>query len=301
MAVMKKLEHLASSYLPPPFARVAKRTGVHVRYRLQVRDCRDGFRQFGDRYPQKVLFIAGLPKSGTTWLEKMLASYPGFHELLIPDVAAYELSTGGSHDYDLPAHMFSRFKDMLVVTKMHVHGSPRNVELLRDAGVKYVVLYRDLRDVAVSYFFYVRQTPWHPEYPVYTDLSVQEGLAVFADRTLVAYADWVRSWHQNRDPATGLVLRYEQMLSDPVATMTCVAEHFGLDRSPKTVDRIVEAHSFQRLSGGRDQGQASDRSFFRKGITGDWKNHFTPELEETYKRLIGDFLIEFGYETDYAW
>jgi len=197
--------------------------------------------------------------------------------------------------------MFSRFKDMLVVTKMHVHGSPHNVEVLRVAGVRYVVLYRDLRDVAVSNFFYVRHTPWHPEYPVYARLSVSEGLAAFADRTLGAYADWVRSWHQNRDSATSLVLRYEQMLSDPVAAMTCVAEHFELDSSPQTIGRVVEAHDFKRLSGGRDQGQDSDHSFFRKGITGDWKNHFTPEIKETYKRLIGDFLIEFGYEKNYAW
>jgi len=248
-----------------------------------------------------VLFIAGLPKSGTTWLKKMISSYPGFTEVLIPDVATYELATGGSHDYDLPVDMFLRFEGMLLVTKMHVHGSPHNVEVLREAGVRYVVLYRDLRDVAVSHFFYVRQTPWHPEYPLYSRLSVQKGLAVFADRTLLAYTEWVRSWHRNRDREMSLVLRYEQMLSDPFVALTQVAEHFELDSSPETIDRIVEMHRFQRLSGGRGQGEESTTSFFRKGTAGDWKNHFTPELKETYKKNIGDFLVEFGYEQDHVW
>ena len=119
----------AGRCLPPRLVQALKRAGVHLRYLSQSRSCHQGVVRVGSNYPQKVIFIAGLPKSGTTWLKKMLTSYPGFHELLIPDVTAYELASGGSHDYDLPADMFSRFSKMLVVTKMHVHGSPHNVEL----------------------------------------------------------------------------------------------------------------------------------------------------------------------------
>lgn len=280
---------------------LAKQILVYPRYLMNLYNCRVGFRQFGDVYSKEVLFVAGLPKSGTTWLEKMLASYPGFHNLLIPEATVYELANGGSHDYDLPKDIFSRFENMLVVTKMHVHGSLHNARLLHEAGVKYVVLYRDLRDVAVSHYFYVQQTPWHPEYSIYKDLSVEEGLTTFADRLLLPFADWVRSWHQNRDPELSLVLRYEEMLDDTVVVMTRVAEHFGLDSSPETVKSIVEAHSFKNLSGGRSQGEESKNSFFRKGKSGDWRNHFTPELKEMYKEVIGDFLIEFGYEENYSW
>ena len=301
MSAAGSLEGLARSHLPPRLARMAKRIGVYPRYVVQARACREGFRQLGHLYPQKVLFIAGLPKSGTTWLKKMIASYPGFHELLISDVAAYELATGGSHDYDLPTDIFSRLEDMLVVTKMHVHGSQHNVELLRAAGVSYVVLYRDLRDVAVSHLFYVQRTPWHPEHSVYVNLSVPEGLMAFAERTLLAYRDWVRSWHENRDPKASLELRYEQMLADPMATMTRVAEHFELDSSPDRIRDIVDTHSFHRLSRGRSPGQESSGSFFRKGVAGDWTNHFTPKLKQIYRELIGDFLIEFGWEQDDSW
>jgi hypothetical protein len=295
------LKQIAKFYTSPYVAQGLKRVGVYPRYFLQRRKCRQGFSKFEEQYSQDVLFIAGLPKSGTTWLKKMLTSYPGFHDLLIPDVASYELAHGGSHDYELPDDIFSRFDNMLVVTKMHVHGSPHNAKLLHDAGVKYVVLYRDLRDVAVSHYFYVRQTPWHPEYPIYKDLSVQEGLATFADRLLLPFVDWIRSWHQNRDPELSLELRYEEMLADTVGVMTRVAEHFGLDSSPETVTEIVKAHSFENLSGGRGRGEESENSFFRRGKSGDWKNHFTPELMEKHKELIGDFLIEFDYEQDYNW
>lgn len=301
MAMTKSLEKLARDWLPPWAARGAKRLAVHPRYWSQRAACRRGFLEHGDRYPQKVLFVAGLPKSGTTWLERMISSYPGFHDLLIPDVAAHELRTGGSHDYELPDGMFGRFDGLLVLTKMHVHGSAHNAGVLRRAGVRYVVLHRDLRDVAISHFYYVRQTPWHPEFPVYRGMELERGLEVFAERTLPAYAEWVRLWERNRDPERSIALRYEEMLADAHGAMTRVARLFELDASPETVGRIVEENSFKRLSAGRDQGQASEKSFFRKGVAGDWRNQFTPRLREVYKRVIGEFLIEAGYERDLSW
>lgn len=292
---IKPIQSLAMS-LPPSAARVAKRIGVYPRYRNQLRLCREGYAQYGKRYPQTTLFIAGLPKSGTTWLERMVSSYPGFHEILIPDVAKYELETGGSHDYELPSDIFSRFDQMLVLTKMHVHGSENNVRLLHEANVNYVVLYRDLRDVAISHFHYVRQTPWHPEYPLYIGLSLHEGLALFAERTLEPFAQWVYSWHDRRDTKRSIMTSYEALLSDPVGVMTQVATLFELDNSPETVQSIVDKHSFKRLSGGRQRGESDKNSFFRKGVAGDWVNHFTPELKALYKEKIGRFLIDFGYE-----
>jgi hypothetical protein len=301
MSAYPRLESLARRYLPPAAARLAKRVMVGPRARKQAAACRAGFEEYGDRYPNPVLFIAGLPKSGTTWLERMISSYPGYHDYLIPDVAAHELRTGGSHDYDLPADMFGRFDRMLVLTKMHVHGSPHNARLLHEAGIPYAVLHRDLRDVAVSNHFYVRNTPWHPEHRFHVGRSLEEGLRVFADRTLPAYVDWVRSWRDNHDPARGIILRYEDLLADTADCMTRLARHFGLDDDPAMIADIVERNSFRRLSEGRDRGQSSDASFFRKGVAGDWRNHFTPALTELYRDRIGAFLVEIGDEEDGSW
>lgn len=296
-----RLELLARRFLTPGMSRVAKRVAVPFRYRAQLRACREGFRLHGSKYTQRVLFVAGLPKSGTTWLEKIVSSYPGFSEVLIPEVTRHELATGGSHDFDLPADTFTRFKDMLVLTKMHVHGSPNNARVLKESGVPYVVLFRDLRDVAVSNYFYVRNTPWHPEHAHYAGRSVEEGLAVFAERTLRPYADWVRSWKANRDPERSTILRYEEMLADTVGCLTRVARTFELPSDEKTMIELADRFSFRKMSGGRSTGQADPTRFVRKGVAGDWVNHFTPRLRDIYKSAIGDFLIEHGYEKDTSW
>ena len=296
----KKLEKIARK-LPPCVARFGKRFAVHARARDQLRACKEGFREFGERYEQPILFIAGLPKSGSTWIEKMVSSYEGYHEFLLPAIAKHELATGGSHDFEMPAGMFDKLKEMLVLTKMHSHGSPNNVEVLRKAGINYVILHRDLRDVAVSYHFYVSNTPWHPEHSRHYKQSIQEGLAVFGRRMLPAYIEWVRSWKENADTSSSLHLRYEDMLHDPVAGMTKIATLFGLDASPETITKIVDAHTFKNMSGGRERGETSSDAFARKGVAGDWKNHFTLQLREQYGILLSDFLIETTDEEDDSW
>ncbi|USN99864.1 MAG: sulfotransferase domain-containing protein [Phycisphaeraceae bacterium] len=301
MSTTKQLEKIARRALPPAAARFAKRLAVYPRYAVQAKRCREGFRTYGDRYPQKILFVAGLPKSGTTWLEKMLSSWPGFGEVLIPEVAAHEMRQGGSDRYDIPENIFARFKNMLVLTKMHVHGSEHNARVLREAGVRYVVLFRDLRDVAVSNTFYVRNTPWHPEHPHYAGKDVADCLAVFAERTLEDYANWVRLWAQNADPVVSVILRYEEMLVDVETCLRRVASLFELDASDATIREIAEKNSFSRMSGGRSRGESSDSNFVRKGVAGDWRNHFTPALCDLYKAKIGRFLVDFGYEPDESW
>ena len=296
----KKLEAIART-LPPWATRLGKRIAVHQRARNQLKACKEGFEKFGGEYPQPILFIAGLPKSGSTWIERMVASYPGFHEYLLPTVAKHELETGGSHDFELPKGMFDNLKNMLVLTKMHSHGSKNNVEVLGEAGINYVILHRDLRDVAVSYHFYVRNTPWHPEYKHHHNATTQEGISVFGTRMLPAYIKWVQSWRENADPECSIQLRYEEMLIDPIIGMTRVATLFDLDSSSKTIEQIVSVHSFKKMSGGRDTGDTSSTASVRKGIAGDWKNHFTPELREQFGKLLADFLVETADEQDDSW
>ena len=292
---------LTESYLPPVVSRRLRVWTVHLRFQEQRDACWQAYNEHGEDYAHPVLFVAGLPKSGTTWMERMLSSYPGYREMMIPEAVDYEVEHRGSHDFELPTDLFDRLENVLAVLKLHVHGSPHNARVLRDARVPYLIMYRDLRDVAVSHVFYVQRTPWHPEHPDYNGLSIEEGLRHFGQTLLPEFVDWIRSWHANRNPERSLVVRYEDLLNDTVATFSNVARLFGLPDDPDMIESIVEAHRFENLSGGRDRGEGSGDSFFRKGVSGDWQNHFTPELKTLYKEEAGEALIDFGYESNLDW
>jgi hypothetical protein len=64
--------------------------------------------------------------------------------------------------------------------------------------------------------------------------------------------------------------------------------------------RIVEAHRFKRLTG-RRRGSEDVTAHERKGIAGDWRNHFDPALTDAFKARFGQTLIRTGYEPDLAW
>ncbi|MCS3697432.1 hypothetical protein GGP73_002135 [Salinibacter ruber] len=164
-----------------------------------------------------------------------------------------------------------------------------------------MVLYRDLRDVAVSHYFYVRRTPWHPEYEDYRGLDVEEGLLHFGRTLLPEFVDWMRSWRERREPQQSIELRYEDLLDDAVGEFRHVASHFGLDASPATIERIVTEHRFATMSNGRSRGEQDEQSFARKGVAGDWQNHFTDAAKELFKTHAGQALIDFGYESDIHW
>ena len=67
------------------------------------------------------------------------------------------------------------------------------------------------------------------------------------------------------------------------------------------VPTIVDRHRFSRKAGGRERGVEDARDHYRKGIAGDWRNHFEPVHIEYFKRNYNDLLLRLGYETDPHW
>ena len=58
---------------------------------------------------------------------------------------------------------------------------------------------------------------------------------------------------------------------------------------------------FSNYAGGRKEGEENVSSHYRKGVAGDWKNHFKPEHVERFKELYGELLLKLGYEQAPEW
>jgi hypothetical protein len=189
--------------------------------------------------------------------------------------------------------MFEPLDHGLYVMKMHSHGSKHNVNMLKQNNLNYCILYRDLRDAAVSHYFYVRSTPWHPEHQDYYKLDIKEGMIYFSETRLDEWSKWIKSWKDNRDKKRSIEIKYEDMLNKNFETFKKVVKLFNLDDSEKMISSIVEKNSIGR--------KRKEESFFRKGIAGDWKNYFDEEIKILFKKKIANLLIELGYESDTNW
>lgn len=294
--MFEKLEKVGRKYIPLSLTSVGKRFIARPRYNAQLKVGKKGYLLHGEKYPQETLFVGGLPKSGTTWLEKMLCTLDGFTDIMIPEAVYYGEKHNESHTFDFPKNTFTQLKKALTVLKLHCHGSQSNFDILKANEIQFVVIYRDLRDVAVSYIFYIKRTTYHPEHRKYKTLSTKDALLTFSREVLPSYVKWIDSWHQYENEPSCCIIRYEDLKEDTFNQMKTIFNHYGISLSDDKIKDIIEVNSFKKLSGGRKQGEQSKSSFFRKGISGDWKNHFDEDVISAFKKEMGNYIEKYGYE-----
>ncbi len=230
------------------------------------------------RHPVRNLLIIGQPKSGTTWLRRMLCDVPGYVKWSPPAAQWWS-------DHPLRERDVSRPPIGYSVTRLHSAPTPEHLETMRRVDRPYVIMVRDLRDVAVSWAYFM-DTSYFGAPREIEQLDIPQRLDYFIDTLLEPYARWQRGWLDGRHPERGLVVHYEQLIADTRAEFERVLSHFRVDLKPAAVSRIVEKHAFKRATG-RDPGQQDATAFNRKGIAGDWKNHLTPAQLDRFHAALG--------------
>lgn len=238
-------------------------------------------------------FICEYPKSGGSWLGRMVAD-----ALQLP--------------YPAPSVLPVTFPAVVHNHWGHTPGL-RNV----------IYLTRDGRDVMVSYFFH-RMRRLKRGDPASVALFEKRYDRLFGKgydpddcagllprfieeefrRPRGSRIDWrrhVMDWHEDgrRDGVT--YVTYEELRTNCEAALARVLEDAtGTAPDPWLVQVTVEKHSMERQTG-RRAGVEDRSSFVRKGVVGDWRNHFTREAAEVFDALAGDALVALGYESDRAW
>jgi lipopolysaccharide transport system ATP-binding protein len=130
------------------------------------------------------------------------------------------------------------------------------------------------------------------------DKTETEGLTeVMNDDGLDKAARIQRSWLG----AGEVVLRYEDLIANDVSLLVeLFVEKLGLPVMAKEIERVVVSQRFDTLYG-RKLGEEDVMSHGRKGVAGDWKNHFTRQMAELFHARYGDLLKDTGYESDASW
>jgi hypothetical protein len=182
---------------------------------------------------------------------------------------------------------------------------PRFLEAVGDRPHRRFIIIRDLRDTLVSWYFSLRFS--HPHNAFVADQRAQfeamgtdEALLSLLEGRLVHIAAIQRSWIATADSHTDLLFRYEQLLADDQAGYKRIFRHLGLAVPDEVRERIVAANRFESRTG-RQRGEEDAANHRRKGVAGDWRNHFSPRVVEAFKVKYGQHLIDTGYESNLEW
>jgi hypothetical protein len=150
---------------------------------------------------------------------------------------------------------------------------------------------RDPRDQMISEYWYLRNRSWHPAHEMASRLSLEEFISeeLEAGAARGSRIDWLESWIANRDPNKSRIVRYEDLLHDPVSQLQLAFDFLGFDVRSSLTASIVEANRFEKKAG-RPQGQEDTNSFLRKGVAGEWMHEFNHDhrkrCRETYEAVI---------------
>jgi hypothetical protein len=246
-------------------------------------------------------------KSGRTWLRVMLSR-------------AYQLKGGLASDELLDFDNF-RASDASLPAVFFTHNNYlRNYTGNWDSkahflGKRIVLLVRDPRDVAVSQFFQwkFRMRPnkkFINDYPPHgADIDVWDFVQdsdAGVPRIVDYFNGWARAIPELRDV---LVIRYEDMRSDPAAVLRAIFDFTGTDISDAQITEAVEFAAYENMkkmeqeshfkgSGARVKPGDKDnpQSFkVRKAKVGGYRDYFTDEQCAELDAMVAQLDPQFGY------
>jgi len=246
------------------------------------------------------MYVVGYPKSGNTWLCFLLAyclnaeyddlDAPGIH----PQQEYQRRYVKGGLEHPSYQGQLGR------VLKTHDLELPANSQ-----HQPVVYLLRDGRDVMVSYFFYRRKLAAEGSgikkqltkfRNLLTTKSVEPSCHDFS-AFLQKYTDeWVTHLSTWLERSPQVVIRYEDLKTEPVKTLQTAFGQLNVEIAPAIIEQGLDIFDFQKLSQ-RREGEEDRSSFFRKGIAGDWKNHFADTDLEYFTRRAEDVMNQAGYSS----
>ncbi|XP_022251957.1 sulfotransferase 1C2-like [Limulus polyphemus] len=231
------------------------------------------------------IFVVTYPKCGTTWMTYIIweilnkgAPLPPANSLLFQLAPFLDLSgTEVAETMESPRLFRTHLPYRLV---------PKN------PSTKYVYVTRNPFDCCVSFYYHMKGMK---------HISGVSGSFedFFEDFILgkVGYGDYFdhlkEGYHHRNDPNI-LFVTYEGMKQDPKGHILKVAKFIGEEhlKSLQENEEILEMilKNSQVFTDKADPSNQIKVDFFRKGIIGDWKNHFSPEQKERLEQRMKEKL-----------
>jgi Sulfotransferase domain len=235
-----------------------------------------------DQFLPEDVFIVGFPKSGNTWFQHLVSGVVhGVDARTSPPLLAYDLVP------DVHQRAFYRRYSTPMFFKSH--------SLPRPDYHRVVYLLRDGRDTMVSCFHYLEALRR-------AKLDFLDLVTAGAPEIPCKWHQHVNAWHQNPHDARMLVIKYEDLVSEPVEQLERFCKFINLDRGRGHLKDVAEAAQFRnlrakeaRLGMGYPDIWPADKFFFRRGVVGSYRDEMPLAVLRAFLGDAAETLRDNGY------
>jgi hypothetical protein len=221
----------------------------------------------------KNVYIPGSAHPGKIWIEPSLEQNPELQNFM--GLEARPLSLDDYNSAPEP-RVIKTHAPVSIVIGGHLQG----IQGL-NARPKIVVVTRNPLDACVSCYYHAFN-PYKCGWPF-------EAWAAMWFKGMVpngSWYDWVKGWYEAKVhyPDDILWIQYEDVQANKAAVITSLANFTGIAYNDELIAKVVAGSSFESMKEKAMEQGGDIFGHLRKGTSGDWKNHFTPELVEEFRR-----------------
>ncbi|XP_070562326.1 sulfotransferase 1B1-like [Ptychodera flava] len=247
------------------------------------------------------VIVAGFPKSGTTWMTRILREMYGdwglveVHNRTVVPMIEWTVSqihtegvVGMAKKKFIEDPTLSGATHRLLKTRLPYDLLPSAAR--EENSCKLIHVTRNPKDVCVNCYFLERS---HIPMTSPGKIMSWEDFVNNFSQGRVVYGPWITSvteWWNHGPDENVLHVTYEEMVSKRQEIVQTLSDFLERPLSASDVKRVVKAtHSDSVV-------YTIDESVFRRGMVGEWKNHFTEKQSQRFDRLVCSKLKSKGIE-----
>ena len=198
------------------------------------------------------------------------------------------------------ARIDQEFGSGTIATHLYI-DYPTYRAIPKPARYRTFFIMRDPRDAIVSWYFSARYShplvkPVDELRPALQSMEFEDGMIFLIDK-LEAYGSFTTqfSWLEAKHDPHVRLMRYEDLAADNRAFLASLLDYLEVDLPETAFDTLYARNNFQTLTGPRKQGEEDIHAHNRKGVAGDWRNHFTARIRDHFDKVMGGRLERLGY------
>ncbi len=226
---------------------------------------------------EQYVWIVGFPKSGTTWIHYLVA-YCLNLAYRNPDDPSNLPKKQWVREAVSGRHPWASAKGFSGIAK--IHKWPGDMKQVKGS---YFYVQRDPRDAFVSLFYFMKNKSFFENIG---KMNIIKWMGLLGRRMQIR--QFIRMWRDHRSAWAErriTVIEYEKMLTDGAHYLEECLKSAGFEVDRKIIGRAVETFSFEKMSGGRKPGETDKKSFFRKGVQGEYRQFFSPDELTLFQNL----------------